>query len=99
MPRPVRLPHHRVYVSVVPDLGDLAVFEMTKSELRDIYPTTGRLNSMAGPLVGAGDRDVHRDVVAGRLDADERAELERRRRENAELRLDPEFLKKPQAYV
>jgi transposase len=29
------------------------------------------------------------------LDADERAELERLRRENAELRLDREFLKKP----
>jgi len=28
------------------------------------------------------------------LDADERAELERLRRENAELRLDREFLKK-----
>ena len=29
------------------------------------------------------------------LDADERAELERLRRENAELRLDRAFLKKP----
>jgi transposase len=33
------------------------------------------------------------------LDADERAELERLRRENAELRLDREFLKKVQMTV
>ena len=32
------------------------------------------------------------------LDADERAELERLRRENAELRLDREFLKKAAAF-
>ncbi len=33
------------------------------------------------------------------LDADERAELERLRRENAELRLDRGFLKKPATFV
>ena len=33
------------------------------------------------------------------MDVDERAELERLRRENAELRMDREFLKKAAAYV
>ena len=33
------------------------------------------------------------------MDADERAELERLRRENAELRMDREFLKKAAAYA
>jgi hypothetical protein len=89
VPRPVRPPHHRVHVSVVPDLGRLAVFEMTKSELRNICPTTGRLNSVEGPLVGTGDRDV---VAAGLMLMS--AQSWSVGAENAELRLDPEFLKK-----
>src|SRR5215469_5680530 len=54
------LPH----VGEVPDLGELAVFEAIKSELRNSHPTTGRLNSLEGPQMGTGDREVHRDVVA-----------------------------------
>ena len=43
------LPHHRVHIGEVPDLGELAVFEAIKSELRNSHPTTGRLNSLEGP--------------------------------------------------
>ena len=56
--------HHRVHIGVVPDLGEFAVFEAIKSELRNSHPTTGRLNSLEGPPVGTGDREVHRDIVA-----------------------------------
>ena len=58
------LPHHRVHISEVPDLGELAVFEAIKSEFRNRHPTTGRLNPLEGPQMGTGDREVHRDVVA-----------------------------------
>jgi hypothetical protein len=34
---------------VVPDLGELVVFEAIKSELRNSHPTTGRLNSLEDP--------------------------------------------------
>jgi hypothetical protein len=37
------LPHHRVHIGEVPDLGELAVFEATKGELRNSHRTTGRL--------------------------------------------------------
>ena len=47
----------------------------------------GRWVRLAREAAAAGDTDVV-------LDADERAELERLRRENAELRLDRAFLKK-----
>jgi hypothetical protein len=58
------LPHRRVHIGVVPNLGELAVFEAIKSELRNSHPTTGRLNSLEGPPVGTSDREVHRDIVA-----------------------------------
>ena len=58
------LTHHCVHIDEVPDLGELAVFEAIKSELRNSHPTTGRLNSLEGPPVGTGDREVHRDIVA-----------------------------------
>jgi transposase len=51
----------------------------------------GRWVHLAREAAGAGDSG------AG-LDADERAELERLRRENAELRLDREFLKNAAAF-
>ena len=56
--------HHRVHIGEVPDLGELAVFEAIKSELRNGHPTTGRLNSLEGPPVGAGDREVPGNIVA-----------------------------------
>ena len=58
------LPHHRIHIGMVPDLGELVVFEAIKSELRNGHPTTGRLNSLEDPPVGTGDREVHRDMVA-----------------------------------
>jgi transposase len=51
----------------------------------------GRWVRLAQQRVGSGD-------TAAVLDADERAELERLRRENTELRLDREFLKKAAAF-
>jgi transposase-like protein len=55
------------------------------------YQVLGRWVRLQRQATAAGD--------TGRvLDADERAELERLRRENAELRLDREFLKKAAAF-
>jgi transposase len=51
----------------------------------------GRWARVAQHRAGGGDTDPV-------LDADERAELERLRKENAELRLDREFLKKAAAF-
>jgi hypothetical protein len=58
------LPRQRVFIGEVPDLGELIVFEVIKSELGNSHPTTGRLNSLEGPLVGTGDREVSRNIVA-----------------------------------
>jgi len=43
------LPHQLVHIGEVPDLSELIVFEVIKSELRNSHPTTGRLNSLEGP--------------------------------------------------
>lgn len=70
---------------------------------------TGRPVAHVAAEIGVGDQLLGRWVrqareVAGGgdtarvLDADERAELERLRRENAGLRLDREFLKKAAAF-
>src|SRR5690348_11603429 len=58
------LPLRRVHIGLVPDLGELSVFEAIKSELQNGHPTTGHLNSLEGPPVGTGDLEVHRDIVA-----------------------------------
>ena len=58
------LPHHRVHIGVVPDLGELAVFDAIKSKLRNSHPTISRLNSSERRPVGTGDREVQRDIVA-----------------------------------
>jgi transposase len=66
---------------------------------------TGRPAAHVAAEIGVGEQLLGRWVRLAReaaaagdtgavLDADERAELERLRRENAELRLDREFLKK-----
>jgi len=66
---------------------------------------TGRPPAHVAAEIGVGEQVLGRWVrlqrraaaagdTGGVLDADERAELERLRRENAELRLDREFLKK-----
>ena len=71
---------------------------------------TGRPVAHVAAEIGVGEQVLGRWVrlanASGRsagdtgavLDADERAELERLRRENAELRLDREFLKKAAAF-
>ena len=67
---------------------------------------TGRPVAHVAAEIGVGEQvlgrwvRLQRDAAAAGdtgavLDADERAELERLRRENAELRLDRAFLKKP----
>ena len=43
------LRHRRVHIGVVPDLGELSVFEAIKSEPQNSHPTTGRLNSLENP--------------------------------------------------
>ncbi|GJF13893.1 transposase [Mycolicibacterium cyprinidarum] len=69
---------------------------------------TGRPVAHVAAEIGVGDQLLGRWVrqareaaggdTAGVLDADERVELERLRKENAELRLDREFLKKAAAF-
>jgi transposase len=70
---------------------------------------TGRPTAHVAAEIGVGEQLLGRWVRLAReaadggdtravLDADERAELERLRRENAELRLDREFLKKAAAF-
>ena len=70
---------------------------------------TGRPAAHVAAEIGVGEQLLGRWVRRAReaaaagdtgavLDADERAELERLRRENAELRLDREFLKKAAAF-
>lgn len=67
---------------------------------------TGRPIAHVAAEIGLGEQLLGRWVrqareagdTAGVLDDDERAELERLRKENAELRLDREFLKKAAAF-
>jgi transposase len=70
---------------------------------------TGRPTAHVAAEIGVGEQllgrwvRLAREAAAGDdtgrvLDADERAELERLRRENTELRLDREFLKKAAAF-
>jgi transposase len=68
---------------------------------------TGRTIAEVAREIGVGEQLLGRWVAVERsrmddpppaLDVDERAELERLRRENAELRMDREFLKKATAF-
>ena len=68
---------------------------------------TGRTIAEVAREIGVGEQLLGRWVAVERsrmddpppaLDVDERAELERLRRENAELRMDREFLKKAAAF-
>ena len=68
---------------------------------------TGRPIAHVAAEIGVGEQLLGRWVRQARvdgddngavLDADERAELERLRKENAELRLDRQFLKKAAAF-
>ena len=53
---------------------------------------------IADGSLAAWVKEVERDEAPGALDPDERAELERLRRENKDLRMDREILRKAAAY-
>lgn len=74
-----------------------------RREAAHLVIDTGRTIAEVAREIGVGEQLLGRWVAVERsrmddppeaLDVDERAELERLRRENAELRMDREFLKK-----
>ena len=79
-----------------------------RREAAHLVIDTGRTIAEVARDIGVGEALLGRWVAIERsrmddppeaMDADERAELERLRRENAELRMDREFLKKAAAYA
>ena len=79
-----------------------------RREAAHLVIDTGRTIAQVARDIGVGEALLGRWVAIERsrmddppeaMDADERAELERLRRENAELRMDREFLKKAAAYA
>ena len=79
-----------------------------RREAAHLVIDTGRPITHVAREIGVGGQLLGRWVAAGRahqdnpppaVDADERAELARLRVENAELRMDREFLKKAAAYA
>ncbi len=78
-----------------------------RREAAHLVIDTGRTIAEVARDIGVGEALLGRWVAIERsrmddppeaMDADERAELERLRRENAELRVDREFLKKAAAF-
>jgi transposase len=78
-----------------------------RQEAAHLVIDTGRTIAEVAREIGVGEQLLGRWVAIERsrmddppeaIDADERAELERLRRENAELRMDREFLKKATAF-
>ncbi len=78
-----------------------------RREAAHLVIDTGRTIAVVAREIGVGEQLLGRWVAVersrsddppGALDADERAELERLRAENAELRMDREFLKKAAAF-
>ena len=78
-----------------------------RQEAAHLVIDTGRTIAEVAREIGVGEQLLGRWVAIERsrmddppaaLDIDERAELERLRRENAELRMDREFLKKAAAF-
>ena len=79
-----------------------------RREAAHLVIDTGRTIAQVARDIGVGEALLGRWVAIERsrmddppeaMDSDERAELERLRRENAELRMDREFLKKAAAYA
>ncbi|MGV9712715.1 transposase [Gordonia sp. NPDC003424] len=79
-----------------------------RQEAAHLVIDTGRTIAEVAREIGVGEQLLGKWVAIERsrmadpppaVDADERAELERLRREVAELRMDREFLKKAAAYV
>jgi len=78
-----------------------------RREAAHLVIDTGRTIAEVAREIGVGEQLLGRwvaierarlDDPPGALDVDERAELDRLRRENAELRMDREFLKKAAAF-
>ena len=78
-----------------------------RREAAHLVIDTGRTIAEVAREIGMGEQLLGRwvaierarlDDPPGALDVDERAELDRLRRENAELRMDREFLKKAAAF-
>ncbi len=78
-----------------------------RQEAAHLVIDTGRTVAQVAREIGVGEQLLGRWVAVqrsrmddppGAIDANERAELERLRRENAELRMDREFLKKAAAF-
>ena len=78
-----------------------------RQEAAHLVIDTGRTIAEVAREIGVGEQLLGRWVAIERsrmddppeaLDVDERAELDRLRRENAELRMDREFLKKAAAF-
>ncbi len=78
-----------------------------RREAAHLVIDTGRTVAQVAREIGVGEQLLGRWVAVQRsrmddppgvIDANERAELERLRRENAELRMDREFLKKAAAF-
>lgn len=78
-----------------------------RREAAHLVIDTGRTIAEVAREIGVGEQLLGRWVAIERskmdeppaaVDADERAELDRLRRENAELRMDREFLKKAAAF-
>jgi transposase len=79
--------------------------EEFRREAVELYRSSERSRAEVAKSLGVSDgslaawvKAVEATEVPGGLDADERAELERLRRENKDLRMDREILRKAAAY-
>ncbi len=76
-----------------------------RREAVELYRSSDRSRAEVAKSLGISDgslaawvKQAERDEQPGALDADERAELERLRKENRELKTDREILRKAAAY-
>ena len=76
-----------------------------RREAVELYRSSDRPRCQIADSLGISDgtlaawvKEAERDDQPGALDADERAELARLRKENADLRMDREILRKAAAY-
>lgn len=76
-----------------------------RREAVELYRSSDRSRAEVAKSLGISDgslaawvKQAERDELPGALDPDERAELERLRKENRELKLDREILRKAAAY-
>jgi transposase len=79
--------------------------EEFRREAVQLYRSSDRSRAEVAKSLGIADgslaawvKAAERDEAPGALDADERAELERLRKENKDLRMDREILRKAAAY-